>query len=72
LKLPVGLPDFQLRLLEAIGYDSDDATENSYTKLSKSKTLLVTRALKKVFVTFDNVFHTYLMSGLKKYAKKKF
>ena len=23
---------------------------------------------KKVFVTFDNVFHAYLMSGLKKYA----
>ena len=24
---------------------------------------------KKVFVTFDNDFHAYLMSGLKKYAK---
>ena len=23
---------------------------------------------KKVYVTFDNVFHAYLMSGLKKYA----
>ena len=31
----------------------------------------VFRALKqpKVFVTFDNVFHAYLMCGLKKYAK---
>ena len=27
---------------------------------------------KKVFVTFDTVFHIYLMSGLKKYAKKFF
>ena len=26
----------------------------------------------KVFVTFDNIFHVSLMSGLKKYAKKKF
>ena len=26
---------------------------------------------KKVFVTLDNVFHVYLMSGLKKCAKKK-
>ena len=25
----------------------------------------------KVFVTFDNIFHVSLMSGLKKYAKKK-
>ena len=25
---------------------------------------------KKVFVTFDSVFHAYLMSGLKKYEKK--
>ena len=27
---------------------------------------------KKVFPTFDNVFHAYLMRGLKKYAKKIF
>ena len=27
---------------------------------------------KKVFVTFDNIFHAYLMSWLKKNAKKKF
>ena len=30
---------------------------------------LSTEIAKKVFVTFDNVFQSYLMSGLKKYAK---